>query len=80
METEQRETNDENLIILEAKSYNLSLENEEYELTVNLTEKYIEFKLDPKNAIYNFIIFIIKKNLIYPLLIKINILLRNFRN
>ena len=54
METQQKETSDENLIILETKSYNLSLENEEYKLTVNLTEKYLEFKLEPKNVIYNF--------------------------
>ena len=54
METQQKGTSDENLIILETKSYNLSLENEEYKLTVNLTEKYLEFKLEPKNVIYNF--------------------------
>ena len=54
METELRETSNENIINLETKSYNISLENEEYELTMNLTEKYIEFKLEPKNVIYNF--------------------------
>ena len=30
------------------KSYNLSLQNEEYELTMNLTESFIQFKLVPK--------------------------------
>ena len=39
METDQRETSDENAKILEGKSYNISLEREEYVLTMNLTEK-----------------------------------------
>ena len=34
--------------ILDTKSYKLSLQNEEYELTMNLTESFIEFKLIPK--------------------------------
>ena len=37
--------------IIESKSYNLSLLNEEYELIMNLYNKYIEFKLIKKNII-----------------------------
>ena len=33
---------------LDSKSYNLSLQNEEYKLTMNLTESFIQFKLVPK--------------------------------
>jgi len=40
--------------IIEKKSHKLSLENEEYELTMNLGESYIEFKLVPKNKISDF--------------------------
>ena len=42
------ETKEVNNKILETKSYKLSLQNEEYELTMNLTEAFIEFKLIPK--------------------------------
>ena len=40
---------------LDSKSYNLSLQNEEYELTMNLTESFIQFKLIPKifSGFYN---------------------------
>ena len=37
--------------IIESKSYNLSLLNEEFELSMNLTNLYIEFKLNKKNII-----------------------------
>ena len=40
---------------LDSKSYNLSLQNEEYELTMSLTESFIQFKLVPKifSGFYN---------------------------
>ena len=40
--------------IIDTKSHKLSLENEEYELNMNLCESFIEFKLVPKNDISGF--------------------------
>ena len=37
-----------------SKSYELSLNNEEYTLKMDLSESFIEFKLAPKDAISNF--------------------------
>ena len=37
-----------------SKSYELSFNNEEYTLKMDLTESFIEFKLEPKDAISNF--------------------------
>ena len=39
---------------LDSKSYNLSLDNENYELIMTLNESFIEFKLISKNAISDF--------------------------
>ena len=43
--------NEKDIKIIETKSYNLSLLNEEYELTMNLTNLFIEFKLIEKNIL-----------------------------
>ena len=43
--------NEKDIKIIETKSYNLSLLNEEYELTMNLTNLFIEFKLTEKNIL-----------------------------
>ena len=40
--------------IIDTKSHKLSLENEEYELNMNLGESFIEFKLVPKSDISDF--------------------------
>ena len=40
--------------IKESKSYSILLLNEEYELTMNLSESYIEFKLQQNNIIVNY--------------------------
>ena len=40
--------------MLDKKSYDLSLNNEEYELKMNLGESFIEFKVEHKNVISNF--------------------------
>ena len=37
--------------IIDSKIYNLLLENEEFELTINLTKEFLEFKLQQKNII-----------------------------
>ena len=42
---------DDNFKILETKKYDLSFLNEEYELTINLYESFIDFKLIPLNII-----------------------------
>ena len=39
---------------LDTKSYNLSLDNENYELIMTLNESFIEFKLISKNAFSDF--------------------------
>jgi len=44
--------NEKDINIIESKSYNLSLLNEEYELIMNLSNLYIEYKLIKKNIIY----------------------------
>ena len=43
--------NEKDIKIIESKSYNLSLLKEEFELSMNLTNLYIEFKLIKKNII-----------------------------
>ena len=44
----------ENIKILETKKYDLSLNNEKYELTMNLNESFIEFILYQKNIISSY--------------------------
>ena len=46
--------NEEKIKIIETRNYALSLMNEEYELTMNLTESVIVFKLTPKNIISSY--------------------------
>ena len=45
---------EEKIKIIETRNYALSLMNEEYELTMNLTESFIVFKLTPKNIISSY--------------------------
>ena len=42
--------NEKNIKILDSRSFNLSLDDTVFELTMNLSETFIEFKLIPKNS------------------------------